>query len=779
VGGMPHRFSLEDVNQGHRLSPTAGWEFFVGNFASQGLADLAAYRPDEGSLWVLRNNGGGFVPELFNERNPLSPVSGWQIVPGRFSQSARSELAAYHPGFGTVWVLSSDGERFSYENWSKTGPLDPVDGWSIFSGNFTGAERDDLAAYHPSNGTLWLLQNMGDHFLPQRWDRGEGLRPRGGWQFVTAEVDGSGRSDLIGYHDATGVIWNFSNNADHFLGVGWGALPNDRDWQLTSWRYGSPDHSDIMAYDRRSGRLAVAFNTGQPFAPIETETIVSPAEGWQFLSGHFRPNLRGQAQATESILGYHPSNGSLWLFHGEFVNEGYAWPRSAAPGQTVQFMVSSVDGGEATIERYTASRHINHHTTGHPKAFPVIAQATKVDPWKNGCGWEPSFDLVIGENWKSGIYAARLNDERRQDTFMPFIVRPSDDQPKAPIAVLANVNTWNAYNGWGGFSRYDRKAHGSFLRPDPGASPTASNSHLMKAEMWVNGWLERAGFDVDYYTDIDLHDGTLVLDDYRCLIVQTHPEYWSTAMYDRVHRYLFRSGGSMLYLGGNGAFEVVEYTPDKTSLIYTSGIDDGPRDRSLFRSNGRHEIGILGVATADCNVVPMPYRVVDPDHPFMQPLSLGRGDKFGEESLNTFRVLTSDPEKQSLNGASGWETDRSTGLGVSFSNAGRGAAEGLPGFSGGGDQCSVRAYGGLTGPELSPPTLPRGHRVLARADNVEIDGRVSYGAELVTFETSRSGFVLSAGSVMFGGAIPIDTKIQTLLRTALASIGVTPNSTRA
>src|SRR5207249_4947787 len=58
--------------------------------------------------------------------------------------------------------------------------------------------------------------------------------------------------------------------------------------------------------------------------------------------------------------------------------------------------------------------------------------------------------------------------------------------------------------------------------------------HLAPAEWRLLGWLERDGYAYDLYSDYQLHVGTLELDAYKVLILNTHPEYWSLDMYRRV-----------------------------------------------------------------------------------------------------------------------------------------------------------------------------------------------------------------------------------------------------
>ena len=51
----------------------------------------------------------------------------------------------------------------------------------------------------------------------------------------------------------------------------------------------------------------------------------------------------------------------------------------------------------------------------------------------------------------------------------------------------------------------------------------------------------------------DLHEIPGVLSGYAALIMSTHPEYWSTEMYDALEKYLGEEG-NLVYLGGNGIY---------------------------------------------------------------------------------------------------------------------------------------------------------------------------------------------------------------------------------
>src|SRR5262249_14894009 len=156
---------------------------------------------------------------------------------------------------------------------------------------------------------------------------------------------------------------------------------------------------------------------------------------------------------------------------------------------------------------------------------------------------------------------------------------------------LVNTNTWNAYNPEFGYSRYvgvtgsETSFELSFLRPNQTTfnltkqddEPTAAgypfgftSKHLMRGELWVLNWITQAGYRTDAFADLDMHIGIQGIEGYKAIIISTHPEYWSQAMYQHLAAYL-NGGGRLLYLGGNGLFDSVTISTDLQKMTCYGG----------------------------------------------------------------------------------------------------------------------------------------------------------------------------------------------------------------
>lgn len=222
--------------------------------------------------------------------------------------------------------------------------------------------------------------------------------------------------------------------------------------------------------------------------------------------------------------------------------------------------------------------------------------------------WETTFSLDIPEDAPSGIYAARVthgNDEE----LLPFYVRPR--RTGARVVFLAPTNTYLAYAnehlGEGergeahqkmmrdpivlnetdeyvhahaelGLSIYDRHSDGSGVmysswrrpvlnfRPDYITWLNAGRRHFA-ADFYVVGWLESLGVSFDVMTDEDLHRGGLNdLAPYDVLVTGTHPEYPTTPELDALEGF-HRSGGNIMYLGGNGFYWVTAFDVTRTDVL--------------------------------------------------------------------------------------------------------------------------------------------------------------------------------------------------------------------
>ena len=82
--------------------------------------------------------------------------------------------------------------------------------------------------------------------------------------------------------------------------------------------------------------------------------------------------------------------------------------------------------------------------------------------------------------------------------------------------------------------------------------------------------MEHQGIDYDLYGEMQFHFDQVPLDQYKVLVISTHPEYWSKEMYFRLKHWVFERGGRLLYLGGNGLNCEVEFLDDHRIVYHNT-----------------------------------------------------------------------------------------------------------------------------------------------------------------------------------------------------------------
>lgn len=278
----------------------------------------------------------------------------------------------------------------------------------------------------------------------------------------------------------------------------------------------------------------------------------------------------------------------------------------------------------------------------------------------------PAYRLPVPADWPSGVYVAALVERGEPDGPRPldarharalFVVRPA-----RPGRVLYKVPllTYHAYNqvserhydranprgGWSLYSEFlDLPIAGrpavSVRRPGGGTGGTPFDTFnpdpfdpglrqtFAHWDAKAVGWLERAGFAVDFCTDLDLHEeGDALLAPYHLLLSFGHDEYWSEAMRASLESFL-AAGGNAAFFGGNTCWWRVRF--DGRHAFRRAGHwwdvpEPGRPENALtgvsFRNGGERPLRL--------HAPPVGFRVQGADHWVYAGTGLADGDVFGD-----------------------------------------------------------------------------------------------------------------------------------------------------
>ncbi|MDW6021425.1 DUF6605 domain-containing protein [Mesorhizobium sp. BAC0120] len=226
--------------------------------------------------------------------------------------------------------------------------------------------------------------------------------------------------------------------------------------------------------------------------------------------------------------------------------------------------------------------------------------------------WPADFTLALPPDIRSGAYGILLSETETVDwadrgsfDVLPIFVAPKS--PEARVAMVLPTFSYRAYGNstffeaadpevfklkaksWsaplhryaeqhGLKSLYDTHPCGegvclaTLKRPHMTTradyvSLLQGFAHQYSADLMIVGWLEKAGYAYDLLTDEVLHaQGASALAGYDAVLTGSHPEYASPQTLDAYESYA-ASGGSMLYLGGNGFYWSIGVDPNDPAII--------------------------------------------------------------------------------------------------------------------------------------------------------------------------------------------------------------------
>jgi hypothetical protein len=166
---------------------------------------------------------------------------------------------------------------------------------------------------------------------------------------------------------------------------------------------------------------------------------------------------------------------------------------------------------------------------------------------------------------------ARLMASTGYGAMIFFVVR--DDGGHEPILFNTNVNTYAAYDAYGGVSLYSNNTNKSIFAPAH-ASKVSFDHPFLQGDgagqfLWYEypfvRWLEKNGYDVAYTTDIDAGGSPNPLLDHKAILFVGHAEYWQKSLRDNVESAI-AAGVNVAFFGGNEAYWQVRYEPNAAGV---------------------------------------------------------------------------------------------------------------------------------------------------------------------------------------------------------------------
>jgi hypothetical protein len=327
--------------------------------------------------------------------------------------------------------------------------------------------------------------------------------------------------------------------------------------------------------------------------------------------------------------------------HEAFANqvELYLDRVSVKSGTTVKVMVSSNAPHQAswTLYRFgwyggAGARKI---ITGGPMTVDTQAPCPMTPATALvRCAWAPTASVTIPADALSGLYAVKIT---RDDGFMHFAPLVVVDNRQADLLLQASVDTYQAYNAWGGESLYTdasktmpngRAVQVSFDRP---YAANDGLSDMGRNEVPFAQFLERNGYDVTYTTNVDVALGGINhLSRARAFLSIGHDEYWAGEERDAVEA-ARDAGIAVLFFGADAVDWKIRYEA-------LAG-DAGPRVITCYKGRSKDDpvqgAGVTGL-----------YR----EAPINRPENALLGAMYASYQVNTYPWVAGDAQSWLLVG---------------------------------------------------------------------------------------------------------------------------------
>ena len=280
--------------------------------------------------------------------------------------------------------------------------------------------------------------------------------------------------------------------------------------------------------------------------------------------------------------------------------EGYASVCSASRGDAVELYVNTA-APSYTIQIFRMGWYRGHGARRISGPITAAGQRQPIPPPdpETGlidCDWQSPFTFVVGADWRSGVYLAKLEESVGHcQSYVIFVVR--DDNDSADVVFHLPINTYQAYNFWGGRQAYDWGSGDglpwgstagraavlvSFNRPYAASTNPAAAFGMGAGEFLCNvqpvnegypissagwdynlvRWLEREGYYVTYVTNVDTQNFPEIFNRRRVFMSGAHDEYWSWQGRANLERALTK-GTNLFFSGANAIYWQVRPQKDR------------------------------------------------------------------------------------------------------------------------------------------------------------------------------------------------------------------------
>lgn len=316
---------------------------FEFDYLHSGTPDhLVLYRPGGGAISILRKNNGDF-DDIYNKGFPGNGIGGYDLLSPDdhvfafdYEHSGKLDyLVLYRPGAGTIWILQNkDGDFIPVYQEGCPGMgiasydlASPADRIFAFDYDHSG-NSDHLVLYRPGAGKLVIIKQHNEEFTSVYREEFSGI---GGYDLTSNsdrlfafDYSRSGKADhIFAYRRGTETICILQNKAGLFTSVfsqsntsgGIGLLyPSARVFAYDYEGYGKPDH--LVFYWPGTGSVSIFQSNNGVFTSVDTNEHSGDGIGrYDLKSSRDRmfPFAYFPKRPANQLCLYRPGTGTFWI----------------------------------------------------------------------------------------------------------------------------------------------------------------------------------------------------------------------------------------------------------------------------------------------------------------------------------------------------------------------------------------------------------------------------------------------------------------------------------
>ena len=159
----------------------------------------------DGAATVTTSGGTGSIP--FH----VEPLISFR---GDFAGNGRTDSVYVYPSGDIVWTFLSNGDgSYMAKSYSLGSGFDAAGGYWM-TGDINGDGKADLIYVYPAGDIVWTFLSNGDgSYTAKTYSLGTGF-DAGGGVWTTGDINGDGRTDLVYIYARGNIAWTFLSNGD-------------------------------------------------------------------------------------------------------------------------------------------------------------------------------------------------------------------------------------------------------------------------------------------------------------------------------------------------------------------------------------------------------------------------------------------------------------------------------------------------------------------------------------------------------------------------------------